>query len=389
MTTDVLNGFDIHVDFNSQQTAAQDIQTILQEQTSGISTIDVTDMTHSDLVALQAKNALTDLMPLLHQLQASRHFPQALLDLGRFGTDKQYYIPWLQATYMMVVNKKALPYLPPGADVDHLTYDQLVAWGQNIYKATGRKLIGLPAELTGPQGGVVYRFLQGYVYPSYTGTTLTDFRLPEAVQMWQMLQRLWRVTNPQSTTYTNMQKPLLQDQVWIAWDHQARLEGALDGSANQFEAIPAPSGPKGLGYMTAVVGLAIPKGAQNVAGAEALINWLTRPTQQAAASSSLSFFPVIQHAVLAGPQAEEYAVDAKYRTATNSIESTLPAGLGSRTDDFTKVYQDTFDRIVVHDEDIQTVLDDERPVLQRIVNDAGAPCWLPDPPSGQGPCQIK
>jgi multiple sugar transport system substrate-binding protein len=388
MKANVLNGFDIHVDFNSQQTAAQDIQTILQEQASGISTIDVTDMTHSDLVSLQAKNALMDLTPVLLQLQASRQFPRALLELGRFGTDRQYYIPWLQATYMMIVNKKALPYLPRGADVDHLSYDQLVAWGQNIFQATGQRLIGLPAELTGPQGGMLHRFLQGYVYPSYTGTTLTDFRSPEAVQMWQMLQRLWAVTNPQSTTYTNMRTPLVQGQVWIAWDHQARLEGALDASPNQFEAIPAPSGPKGLGYMTAVVGLAIPKGAQNVAGAEALINWLTRPTQQAAAGSSLGFFPVIQHAGVAGSQAEEYAVDAKYRAAANGIESTLPAGLGARTDEFTRVYQDTFDRIVVHHEDIQTVLNDERLVLQRIVNDARAPCWLPDP-SGKGPCQIE
>ena len=28
------------------------------------------------------------------------------------GTDKQLYIPWMQATYVMVVNKKALPHLP-------------------------------------------------------------------------------------------------------------------------------------------------------------------------------------------------------------------------------------------------------------------------------------
>jgi multiple sugar transport system substrate-binding protein len=389
MTADVLKGFDLNVRFNSQQTAAEDSRTILQGQASGVSKIDLTDMTHSDLLALQANDALMDLTSLLQRLQHTRTFPPALLKLGRFGTNKQYYIPWLQATYMIVVNKQALAYLPRGVDPYRLTYDQLIAWGENIEQATGRPMIGLPADLSGPKGGMVYRFLQGYLYPSYTGTTLTDFSTPDAIQMWQMLKRLWAVANPLSSTYTSMQQPLLEDQVWIAWDHQARLAGALGQDSDRFIAIPAPSGPKGLGYMTAVVGLAIPKGARNPAGAEALIDWLTRPTQQAEASSSLSFFPVVQQAPrLAGPQEEEHAVDTRYRSATNGIETTLPAGLGVQTDRFTKVYQDTFSRIVVHDEDIQTVLGQERPDLQHIVNEAGAPCWLPDR-LGTGPCQIR
>src|SRR5260370_18359521 len=166
---------------------------------------------------------------------------------------------------MKVVNKKALPYLPAGADVNHLTYDQLIAWCQNIEAATGQKLIGLPADLNGPRGGLVYRFLQGYTYPSYTGSSLTGFKSPEAVQMWQMLQRLWSVTNPLSTTYTNMQDPLTTGEVWIAWDHQARLQAALADRQN-YLAVPAPPGPAGLGYMSAVVRIGIPKDAPNPRG---------------------------------------------------------------------------------------------------------------------------
>jgi transcriptional regulator with XRE-family HTH domain len=115
------------VDFNSQPTAANDIRTILDGQASGVSAIDLTDMAHSDMVALHANDALEGLTPLLRRLQTSRQFPDALLEYGRFGTDKQYYIPWLQATYMMAVNNKALPYLPTGADVNNLTYDQVIA----------------------------------------------------------------------------------------------------------------------------------------------------------------------------------------------------------------------------------------------------------------------
>jgi multiple sugar transport system substrate-binding protein len=387
MTGKVLAGFNGTPDFNSQPTAAQDIARIRYEQKAGRSTVDLVALTQSDMLALQASGALQDLTPLLRQLQQNRRFSELPLDNGKFGTDKQYFIPWLQATYMLVVNKKALPYLPAGADVNHLTYDQLIAWGQSIEAATGQKLIGLPADLNGPRGGLVHRFLQGYAYPSFTGATLTDFRSPEAVQMWQTLRRLWSVTNPLSTTYTNVQDPLTTGEIWIGWDHQARL-GTVLADDQHYLAVPAPIGPRGLGYMSAVVGLAIPKDAPNPRGAEALIDWLTRPAQQAAASASLSFSPVVQGVRLSGAPAAESRVASIYQSERAGVESVAPAGLGAGTDDFTSVYQDTFARIVLHGEDIATVLNDEAGRLQQLIDGVRAPCWSPDPPS-RGPCQIK
>ena len=56
---------------------------------------------------------------------ADRGIPASLMELGKLGTGKQQYIPWMQATYVMVANKQALPYLPAGADVNALTYAQL------------------------------------------------------------------------------------------------------------------------------------------------------------------------------------------------------------------------------------------------------------------------
>jgi multiple sugar transport system substrate-binding protein len=51
-------------------------------------------------------------------------------------------------------------------------------------------------------------------------------------------------------------------------------------SRDQFEILPAPTGPKGLSYITALIGLGIPKNAPNKAGAEALIDYLTQPRQR-------------------------------------------------------------------------------------------------------------
>jgi multiple sugar transport system substrate-binding protein len=385
MRSKVLSGFGSYY-FDSQNTAAQDIGTILAERKTGVSTIDVIDLTDSDMASLQAAGALQDLTPLLHSLRPSRTFPPAPLAAGRFGTSNQYFIPWLQATYMMVINRKALQYLPEGYDVYNLSYDQLIAWGQAVEKATGRRMIGLPAELS-PSGGLIQRFLQGYLYPSYTGNTVTSFKSPQAVRMWQTLQRLWAVTTPSSVSYTYMQGPLLSGDVWIAWDHQARLEAALE-HPDRFEAIPAPIGPMGRGYMTAVVGLAIPKGAANQAGAEQLIDWLTRPVQQAEASASLGFFPATQTSGLAAPQSAELAVEDKYLAGPRPIPTRPPVGLGAESDKFTEVYQDAFRRIVLRSEDILTVLNEDAGLLQGLLDAARAPCWPPDRSSAGTACQI-
>ncbi len=66
-----------------------------------------------------------------------RGIPANLMELGKLGTNQQQYIPWMQATYVMVANKQALQYLPAGADVNSLTYAQLQQWGKNIVDKTG------------------------------------------------------------------------------------------------------------------------------------------------------------------------------------------------------------------------------------------------------------
>jgi multiple sugar transport system substrate-binding protein len=67
-------------------------------------------------------DALVPLDDLANKL-TERGIPDQLLTFGKFGTAHQLYIPWMQASYIMVANKKALPYLPDGADIYALSYD--------------------------------------------------------------------------------------------------------------------------------------------------------------------------------------------------------------------------------------------------------------------------
>jgi multiple sugar transport system substrate-binding protein len=393
MNQKVLPGFNGSADFQSQATEQQDIDKVLAEQKAGgTGTVDVLGLTHGAFATLHGSDALMDLTPLLQKLQKDRKLPDSLLNFGRLGTQQQYYIPWMQATYMLVVNKKADQYLPKGVDRSSLTYDQLIAWAAAVEKGTGEKLFGLPAA-PGTKGGLLNRFIQGYAYPAYTGTEITNFRSPEAVQMWQTLKKLWAVSNPQSTTYAQMQDPLETGEVWMAWDHQARFQDALAKMGDQFEILPAPAGPKGLSYITALIGLGIPKNAPNKAGAEALIDYLTRPRQQVSTAATLAFSPVLEGVKLSGPGMPAYltaqaAVADRYTTSKKAIAAWLEVGLGTQGDTLKLAYQDVFTRIVLRNQDIGSALDYEAGVIQGALNTAKAPCWPPDPPS-TGPCQIK
>jgi multiple sugar transport system substrate-binding protein len=158
----------------------------------------------------------------------------AYAELGTLGTTEQKYVPWMQATYIMAANKQALQYLPQGADLNALTYDQLIAWAKALAEGTGGPKFGLPA---GPKG-LIHRFVQGTLYPSFTDSMVTKFRSAEAEAMWEKMKELWAVTIPSSPSYDFMQDPLLSGEVWLAWDHVARLSNAFNEKPDDFHRLP-------------------------------------------------------------------------------------------------------------------------------------------------------
>src|SRR5215470_17962979 len=284
----ILKDFPREVDYITEQPQQFPLR-IETEQKRGTHTIDVVGALHGELKPLAPLEALAQLDDLATGL-AGRGIPGGLLTLGKLGTAHQLYIPWMQASYVMVANRKALAYLPAGTDISALSYDELATWGSTLQQKTGKRLLGFPA---GPQG-LMHRFFEGFLYPSYTGGVVVPFRSEAAEVMWTRFASLWKSVNPNSTSYNFMQEPLLSGDVWIGFDHIARLLDALRQKPDQFVAFPAPSGPKGRGYMPVLVGLAVLKGAPDVEGAMALISYLSQTQSQITTARSVGFFPVMK-----------------------------------------------------------------------------------------------
>ncbi len=357
------------------------------EAQSGTGTVDVVGALHGTFPTLVNNDQLFDLTDLLTSIEKTTDVNASFVELGKMGTtDYQYYIPWMQATYVMAANKEALQYLPDGADVNALTWDQLAQWGKNMTDATGSAKIGFPVA------GLFHRFLEGYAFPSFTGGMVTKFRSPAAADMMKFLRDdLWPVVNPESINYDFMQEPLLSGEVWVAFDHVARLKQAFDEQPDNFVAFPAPAGPAGRGYMPVVAGLAIPFTAPNPDAAEALIRFMMEPSTQGAIVRDLGFYPVVGGVDTADlPQGVALELGAVNDTinAADAIPSLLPVGLGSRGGEINEIFRNAFNRVVINGEDIQTVLDEEGATLQTLMTETGAACWAPDPAS-DGPCQVQ
>jgi len=382
----ILRGAPARVTFVTEEPPQFNVRMRAETQ-AGRRTISLVGALHGELSPLVAMGALRP-SPELARLAAGRGVPPGLMQLGRLGTQEQLYIPWMQATYVMAANRRALEFLPAGADVNALTYDQLAQWADAIRERTGQRRLGFPA---GPRG-LMPRFFQGYLSPAYTGGVVTPFRGAEAEAAWERLRTMWASVNPNSAAYNFMQEPLAAGEVWIAWDHVARLLDALRDRPGDYVVFPPPAGPRGRAYMPVVAGLAVVQGGPNPAGAAQVVDWLTRPEVQARTAAETGFFPVVRADLPADLNpGVRLAADgiARTQSAPDALPALLPVGLGDKGGEFNKVFMDAFQRIVLRREPVRAVLDQQAEVLRALMRETGAPCWAPDAPSGDAPCPVN
>lgn len=357
------------------------------EARAGRGSVDLLGALHGSFSTLEDKNILLPLDDLVKEFTAGKTaIGKDFMTLGKLGTNRQYYIPWIQATYVCIANRRVLPLLPRGADINRLTYGQYNQWAKAIKARYGPRT-GFPGGTT----GLIHRFFQGYSVPSFSGGVVSTFKQPLAAASWQWMKAVWGHSHPQSLTYGFMQDPLLSEEVLLAWEHVARLRNALITRPDAFVVFPAPIGPRGLAYMPVLAGLAIPRSSANQVGAKALLRHLLSVSTQAKTLSTVGFFPVVggrlSKRLPNGLRAQSNAVKIM-QASPKALPALLPIGLGAEGGNFSTIFRNTFTRTVVRNESIRSVLDDEGAKLQAIMDKTGAPCWRPDPASN-GPCRVR
>src|SRR4249919_1078765 len=124
------------------------------EAKAGKGTVDLLGALHGSFSTLEDKNILLDLSDLVKEFSGGKTtIRKDFMTLGKLGTNRQYYIPWIQATYVGIANKKVLPLLPKGANINRLTYGQYNQWAKAIKARYGPRT-GFPGGPT----GLIHRF---------------------------------------------------------------------------------------------------------------------------------------------------------------------------------------------------------------------------------------
>ncbi|MBE3102568.1 MAG: carbohydrate ABC transporter substrate-binding protein [Firmicutes bacterium] len=307
----------------------------------------------------------------------NRTFIKALEDYSVMA-GKKVYVPWMQATYVMAVNKKAFQYLPADLKVEDVTgasekwtYDALLNWSKNLNEAFKGPKLGFPM---GPKG-LWHRFLHGYIYPSFTGYQAASFDSEQAVKLWEYLKELRPYMHPSSSVWESMDEPLLKEEVLIAWDHTARVKNAVIEKPADFAIVPAPRGPQGRGYITVAVGLAIPVEAPQKDNAVKLIDYLTSPDIQVKMLENIGFFPTIKEAEGVIPEGPLKILATGVLAQSGSPDSVIAMipSLGAKGGEFSAAYRDTFTKIVIEGADIGTTITTAGDKLRAIFKEVGVP----------------
>jgi len=337
-------------------------------------TISLVGELHGGLDLMNTKVLLDDLSGIN---LPNRTFIKALEDYSVLA-GKKVYVPWMQATYVMAINKKAFQYLPADLKVEDVTgasekwtYDALLNWSKNLNDAFKGPKLGFPM---GPKG-LWHRFLHGYIYPSFTGYQAAAFDSVQAVKLWEYLKELRPYMHPSSSVWESMDEPLLKEEVLIAWDHTARVKNAVVEKPGDFAIVPAPRGPQGRGYITVAVGLAIPVGAPQKDNAVKLIDYLTSPDIQVKMLENIGFFPTIKEAEGVIPEGPLKILATGVLAQSGSPDSVIALipSLGAKGGEFSAAYRDAFTKIVIEGADIGTTITTAGDKLRAIFKEIGVP----------------
>jgi multiple sugar transport system substrate-binding protein len=260
------------------------------------------------------------------------------------GMTKQYFVPVGADVYLTIANKKALNYLPSGAELDKLTWEDFAKWSNAIAKGEGEG----KTVVTGiPMKSFIYQF--GAISLSYGGT-FPDINTPEAIKAWEILVSMKDDFIPAVLNIDNCIDPMKRQESWLSWMHCARAGSVYLSNETLYSVAPAPEGPAGIGSIAGVSGYGVMKGAPHKELAIKFIEYITRPDMQVKiAKGTGGFIPPVEEALnYLGDDPEDEVVSKAVMVLSKGIVSGVPSGEYQDWGAVKKVFDDVFVAMVLN-----------------------------------------
>lgn len=273
-----------------------------------------------------------------------------------YGTNfegKQYFIPVGADVYLTIANKKAVKYLPSGADLDKLTWEDFAKWSNAIAKGEGEG----KTVVTGiPMKSLIYQF--GAISLSY-GATFPDINTPGAINAWEILVSMKDDFIPAVLNVDNCVAPMKREEAWFSWMHCARAGQVYSANPANFVVAPVPEGPAGIGSIAGVSGYGILKNAPHFDLAIKFLEYITRPDMQVKiAKGTGGFIPPVEEALnYLGDDPEDEVVAKAVMVLSKGRVSGVPGGDYQDWGAVKKVFDDVFvDMVLNGDGTVDTAL---------------------------------
>ncbi|MBA7499414.1 sugar ABC transporter substrate-binding protein [Candidatus Atribacteria bacterium HGW-Atribacteria-1] len=264
-----------------------------------------------------------------------------------YGTNfegKQYFVPVGADVYLTIANKKALEYLPSGADLDKLTWEDFAKWSNAIAKGEGEG----KTVVTGiPMKSLVYQF--GAISLSY-GATFPDVNTPEAIKAWEIFVSMKDDFIPAVLNVDNCVDPMKREEAWLSWMHCARAGQVYSANPANFVVAPVPEGPAGIGSIAGVSGYGVLKNAPHKELAIKFLEYITRPDMQVKiAKGTGGFIPPVEEALnYLGDDPEDEVVAKAVMVLSKGNVSGIPGGDFQDWGAVKKVFDDVFVEMVLN-----------------------------------------
>ena len=271
-----------------------------------------------------------------------RTFSAAFLDSIMSG-GKTYFAPVGGDVYLLLANQKAMKYLPSGADVQNITWEQYIDWAVAIAEGEGE---GKTAVTGVPMNSLIYMY--GGMFLSYGGE-FPVINSPGALEGWKLLTKMQNAYSPTVMTYDNVTAPMKSGETWLTVAHMARTGEAYRSNPSNYVIAPAPKGPNGIGSIAGVSGFGVPVGAENRDLALKFIEFMTRPEIAVkVARGTGGFLPPIDEAIeILGDSPVDEVIKKGVMVLQTGVVSGVPGSAYTSWGAVKQVYDDVFADMII------------------------------------------
>lgn len=258
---------------------------------------------------------------------------------------KRFFIPVGADVYLFIANKKALKYLPEDADIQNLSWEEVVEWANVMAASEGE---GKYAVTGVPMKSLIYQY--GGVCLSY-GADWPNLNNPGAMAAFYLMSKMSDAYTPAVMTYDDVRPPLKRGEAWMATAHCARVGEVYKNDPTNFVIAPAPTGPAGIGSIAGTSGFAIVKGAKNKELAVKFLEYMSRPDIMLKASKGTGgFIPPVDEAInlLSEEDAQDEVIGKAIKVMQEGVLSYI-APIWKDWGAVKLVYDDIFKKMIIEE----------------------------------------